>query len=435
MGATSQPAAGAPLPGARSALLLLLAINLFNYIDRFVLAAVEIEVRGHFLAPDAPGAAFWLGLNPNPKFWTGCLAMAFLVCYMLLSPVFGWLADRTSRWLLVAVGVGVWTVASGASGLATTFAVMFLTRCFVGFGEAAYGPVAPTVISDLYPVERRGSVLAWFYAAIPVGSALGYVLGSTVKGPLGWEWAFFLVVPPGLLLAVLCLRMPEPPRGLADAAVPVRKLTRADYLVLLRTPSYVWCTLGMTAMTFALGGIAWWMPAYLEEHRGLPPGAVTLFGVIVVATGLGATLLGGIAGDRLKPRFAGSYFLVSGLAMLLGFPFVLLFLVAPFPLAWVPLTLAVFCLFFNTGPTNTILANVTHPGIRASAFAINIFIIHLLGDVISPPLLGLIIGPEDHYELAFGVVSIMILLGGVCWLVGMRHLAADTARAPTSLAT
>lgn len=422
-----------PLPGARHALILLLAINLFNYIDRQVLSAVEPEIRKHFLSPDSPGSTYWLDLNDNPKFWTGCLAMAFLVCYMLLSPVFGWLADRTSRWLLVAIGLTVWTLATGGSGLATTFSVLFLTRCFVGFGEAAYGPVAPTVISDMYPVERRGSVLAWFYAAIPVGSALGYVLGSVVKGAISWEWAFFIVVPPGLLLAVLCLRMKEPPRGQSDAVTTTRPLTRSDYITLLRTPSYIWCTVGMTAMTFALGGIAWWMPAYLEEHKGLGAGSVTIFGGIIVVTGLSATIAGGILGDRLKPRFKGSYFLVSGLAMILGFPFILLFLYLPFPIAWLPLTLAVFCLFFNTGPTNTILANVTHPSIRASAFAINIFIIHLLGDVISPPLLGLLIGKENHFEWAFMFVGAMVLVGGVCWLMGIRHLAEDTVKAPTRL--
>src|SRR5262249_35385113 len=191
--------------------------------------------------------------------------------------------------------------------VAATFTMLFLTRCLVGVGEAAYGPVAPTVISDLYPVQRRGSVLAWFYAAIPVGSALGYVLGSSVKGPLGWEWAFYLVVPPGLLLAVACLKMREPPRGPSDpGARTARELTAADYLALLRTPSYVYCTLGMTAMTFALGGLAWWMPAYLEEHRKEPSFSVSIFGGIVVITGLGATILGGLAGDALKQRFSGS---------------------------------------------------------------------------------------------------------------------------------
>src|SRR5205085_4349401 len=157
------------LPGARQALILLLLINMFNYIDRQVLAAVEPEIRSHFLSQDSPGSAFWLDIKNEPKFWTGVLSMAFLVSYMILSPLFGWLADRMSRWLLVAIGITVWTLASGGSGLATTFAIIFITRCFVGVGEAAYGPVAPTVISDLYPVQRRGSVLAWFYVAIPVG--------------------------------------------------------------------------------------------------------------------------------------------------------------------------------------------------------------------------------------------------------------------------
>jgi MFS family permease len=321
---------------------------------------------------------------------------------------------------------------------------MFLTRCFVGFGEAAYGPVAPTVISDLYPISRRGSVLAWFYAAIPVGSALGYVLGASVKTTLGWEWAFFLVVPPGLALAAACFFMRE--RGKADRlsvssqpaaasrlSASSQPAAASRYIVLLRTPSYILCSAGMTAMTFALGGLAWWMPAYLEEYRGLPSSAVTVFGVIIVVTGLGATLAGGIAGDALKTRFSGSYFLVSGVAMLLAFPFIVLFLYVDFPFAWVPLTLAVFCLFFNTGPTNTILANVTHPTIRASAFAINIFVIHLFGDVISPPILGALIGKENHYDFAFLVIGTLVLVGGGFWLWGTRFLEADTRLAPSRL--
>ena len=137
--------------------------------------------------------------------------MAFMVLYMVGAPVFGRLAESHSRWALVGIGVILWSLASGASGLAATFLGLLLTRCLVGVGEAAYGPVAPTILSDLYPVEQRGRILAWFYMAIPVGSALGYVLGGAVAdssiGELGgrllgihaesWRWAFFLVVPPG----------------------------------------------------------------------------------------------------------------------------------------------------------------------------------------------------------------------------------------------
>ena len=429
MASATQPAGEAPLPGARSALVLLLAINMFNYIDRQVLAAVEPDIRRDFFQAN----------DPSAKIWMGWLSSAFLLSYMFLAPVFGFLADRWSRWLLVGVGVVIWSLASGASGLAATFTLLLLTRCFVGVGEAAYGPVAPSVISDLYPVSIRGKVLAWFYAAIPVGSALGYTLGGQMAGTLGWRWAFYVVVPPGLLLAVLCYFMREPPRGLIDRAkvVRARGVPWADYRILLTTPSYVLCTLGMTAMTFAMGGIAYWMSAYLKhqqvpEMAGINP--VTIFGALTALAGLVATLLGGITGDRLRGRFRGSYFLVSGAGMIVAFPMFLLFLVAPFPWAWICLGLTVFCLFFNTGPTNTILANVTHPSVRASAFALNILFIHLLGDVISPPILGAIIGEENRFRLAFVVVSAVVLLAGIFWLWGARYLGRDTDRAPRRLA-
>src|SRR5262249_37308944 len=152
------------------------------------------------------------------------------------------------------------------SGLATTFTMLLLTRCFVGVGEAAYGPVAPAVISDFYPVRVRGQVLAWFYMAIPVGSALGFVLGEQVAGALGWRWAFYVVVIPGILLGFWAFFMREPGRGRADLAEAGEKtkVEWSQYLVLLQTPSYVLNTLGMAAMTFAIGGIGFWMPDYVS---------------------------------------------------------------------------------------------------------------------------------------------------------------------------
>lgn len=436
-------ASGGPqqaLPGARTALVLLLAINLFNYIDRQVLAAVEVKIEETFFPeseyPRDPvtGRAH----DPTIEGKIGSLYTAFLLSYMLISPVFGWLADRTSRWLLVGVGVVLWSLASGASGLAGTFALLWFTRCLVGVGEAAYGPVAPTMIADLYPVEQRGQKLAWFYVAIPVGSALGYVLGGQVLSLTGdWRWAFYVVVPPGILLGLWCFFMPEPPRGKTDpgAADKGKGLRIRDYLVLARIPSYVLNTLGMTAMTFAIGGIAFWMPRYIsKEKNGGDLAEVNFyFGLIVVVSGLGATLLGGWVGDRLRGRIPGSYFVVSAVAMILGFPFVLLVLYTPFPLAWLFVFLACFCLFFNTGPTNTILANVTHPSVRATGFAVNIFIIHALGDAISPPIIGLISGYASM-NVGFLVVSFMFLVSGLFWLWGARYLERDTRLAPTRLA-
>lgn len=425
-----------PLPGAQWALMLLLTINLFNYIDRYVLASTLTSVSHEFFPQ---GVA-------NTKKLEGLLQTAFIVSYMVLAPVFAWMSNRWSRWKIMAVGIALWSLASGASGLATGFVMLLVTRAFVGVGEAAYGPAAPTVISDLYPVAIRGRVLAWFYAAIPVGSAIGFGWGGLLDAALGWRWAFYLVVPPGLALAAICLLMPETPRGQADLDAPIapRALRWENYKVLLRTPSWVLNTLGMAAMTFAIGGIAFWMPDYILEYRGqlkVPADKAYVnltFGAILVVAGLSATLVGGWVGDRLRPRFAGSYFLVSGLAMLVAFPLFLAALYAPFPWAWVFIFLACFCLFFNTGPTNTILANVTHPAIRASGFAVNILVIHLLGDAISPFLIGAIsdaTGPvgQANMNAGFLAVSGMILIGAALWLWGARYLKNDTERAPFQL--
>ncbi|PWU12221.1 MAG: MFS transporter [Verrucomicrobia bacterium] len=465
----------APLPGARGALLLLLLINLFNYIDRYVLAAVVDPLKeslfGH---PGATGSSSldalqeWcsthLGFKPELAL-IGMLSMAFMVIYMAGAPLFARLAERRSRWGLIAVGVGLWSLASGASGLAGTFWALLLTRCFVGIGEAAYGPVAPALISDFYPVKIRGRVLAWFYMAIPVGTALGFALGGAVAGSkigevgarlLGihaesWRWAFYMVVLPGLALAAACFFVRDPVQSRRSADIPVRsnvdslpgtelsknvaadKNVRApvrwgDYLVLLRTPSYVLCTLGMTAMTFAIGGIAFWMPYYLKHRPGSAGQVEVIFGGIVCVAGLVATLLGGIAGDKLRARISGSYFLVSGIAMLVGFPFMLAMLRAPFPLIWPLIFATCFCLFFNTGPTNTILANVSSPSLRAGAFALNIFITHAFGDVVSPVIIGLL---SDRYDMtvAFRAVSAMFILSGVLWLAGVSFLKNDTERA------
>jgi len=438
---------------ARSALMLLLLINLFNYIDRYLLAAVMPQIeKAFFSSPERSGnfvlylvARFQHAFGFTPRLALGgLLSSAFMVTYMLASPWFGRLAERRSRWMLVGVGVGLWSLASGASGLAATFLMLLVTRCFVGIGEAAYGPVAPTIIADFYPISDRGKVLSWFYTALPIGSALGYVLGEQISksglGDLGarlfgfssesWRWAFYLVTPPGLILGLWCLFKREPSKGQADSIVSPdrRAIAWRDYLIFFRTPSYVLCSLGMTCMTFAMGGIAVWMPYYLEHRPGVHGFPTTTFGLILVVTGLLGTLLGGIVGDKLRNRFGGSYFLVSAIPMLIGFPVVWLMTGAAFPWIWLYIFVACFCLFFNTAPTNTILANVSHPAIRAAGYALNILLIHALGDVLSPFLIGLI---SDRYNMniAFRVVAVMFLCSGLLWLRGAKYLAADTTQA------
>jgi MFS transporter, Spinster family, sphingosine-1-phosphate transporter len=404
------------ISGARTALFLLLAINLFNYIDRQVLAAVEPDIRATFFALD----------DVNRMTKTGLLGVAFFVTYMFSAPVLGFLADRISRWVIVGIAVILWSLASGASGLAATFGILFATRIFVGIGEGGYGPAAPTILADLFSIETRGRVMAIFYAAIPVGSALGYVIGGLIGAHLGWRWAFYLVAPPGLLLGLLCFWQRDPRVGTHHLAQKSPRRGIRDYLNLFRTRSYLINCIAMTLMTFVTGGLGFWVPAYLRYRNQSPDVGMTIFGLITVIAGLVSTLLGGVIADRLRSRLPGSYFWVSGIGMLVACPFFIATLYIPFPAAWITMFLAIFFLFLNTGPSNTALANVSLPAVRATAFALNIFVVHALGDVQAFWLLGYI-GGHTNMHIAFLFVSGIIFASGVVWLLGVKYLSPDTA--------
>ena len=412
------------MSGVRGALFLLLTINLFNYIDRQILAAVEPDIRATFFAPD----------DPNRMMKTGLLGDAFFVTYMVTAPILGLLADRFSRWIIVGSAVILWSLASGGSGLAATFSILFATRIFVGIGEGGYGPAAPTILADLFPIETRGRIMAVFYTAIPVGSALGYVIGGLIGANFGWRWAFYLVTPPGLLLGLLCFwqRDPRVTGGQLTQKSPRRSVR--DYVRLFRTRSYLINCIAQTLMTFVTGGLGFWAPAYLRYRNQSPDVGMTIFGLITVVAGLVSTLLGGEIADRLRSRFAGSYFWVSGIGMLIACPLFIATLYIPFPAAWITMFLAIFFLFVNTGPSNTALANVSLPAVRATAFAANIFVIHAFGDVQAFWLLGYV-GGHTNMHVAFLFVSGMIFLSGLVWLIGVKYLPVDTAAVETAVLT
>jgi MFS transporter, Spinster family, sphingosine-1-phosphate transporter len=410
-----------PLSGARSALFLLLAINLFNYIDRQILAALEPDIRATFFAAD----------DVHAMTKTGLLGDAFFVTYMVSAPILGLLADRFSRWIIVGSAVILWSLASGGSGLAATFAILFATRILVGIGEGGYGPAAPTIISDLFSIQTRGRVMAVFYTAIPVGSALGYVIGGLIGAHMGWRWAFYLVTPPGILLGLLCFWQRDPRVAADHLAQKSPRRSVRDYLNLFRTRSYLINCIAQTLMTFVTGGLGFWVPAYLRYRDQSPAVGMTIFGLITVVAGLVSTLLGGVIADKLRSRIPGSYFWVSGIGMLIACPIFIVALYTPFPAAWIPMFFAIFFLFLNTGPSNTALANVSLPAVRATAFAANIFVIHAFGDVQAFWLLGYIAG-HTNMHVAFLFVSGIIFLSGLAWLLGVKYLPADTAAVETA---
>ncbi|HET6411698.1 MAG TPA: MFS transporter [Anaeromyxobacter sp.] len=390
---------------AGATLAILTIVNLFNYLDRFVVSALVESLKRSELALSDTQA--------------GLLMTGFVVVYMVASPAFGALGDRGARPRLVAAGVFLWSFATTVAGFARSFAGLFLARSAVGIGEAAYGTISPGLLADLFPRSARGRAMAVFFAAIPIGSALGYVVGGLVEQALGWRAAFFVAGVPGLLLAFLCLRIHDPPRGAQDeesVALAPRPSLLGSYRDLLGNRTYLLTVLGYAAYTFAVGGMAFWMPAFLERVRNVPPARATvLFGGIVVATGFVGTFAGGWLGDALLRRSRNAYLWLSGVSTLLAAPLAYLVFTDPRPAIYLPaVVVAELLIFASTGPVNSVIVNVVRPEERATAVALSILCIHLLGDVPSPPLIGRI---SDSTSLARAVliVPVAVLLGGAIW--------------------
>ena len=404
---------------AAGALAILTAVNLLNYLDRFVVSAlVESLKRSELALSDTE---------------LGLLMTGFILVYMLASPVFGALGDRGARPRLVAAGVLVWSAATTLAGFARSFATLFAARAAVGVGEAAYGTISPGLIADLFPRSARGRVMSIFFAAIPVGAALGYVVGGLVDRALGWRAAFFVAGAPGLVLAFLCLRLRDPPRGGQDEGEPSgapRTTALAAYGELLRNRSYVLTVLGYAAYTFAVGGMAFWMPAFLERVRAVPPAQATVqFGGIVVVTGFVGTFAGGWLGDVLLRRTAQAYLWLSGIATLIAAPVAWIVFADPRPGVYLPaVVIAELLLFASTGPINSAILNEVAPGERATAVALSILAIHVLGDVPSPPLIGRI-SDASSLGRAVLIMPVAILIAGAIWTLA-AWLGARGAGAP-----
>ncbi len=366
----------------------------------------------------------------------GTLGAAFILVYMLAAPAIGLMADRWPRQYFISGGVALWSLATAGSAMARNFWQLLLMRGAVGIGEAGYATVSPSLLSDLFPRSTRGRAMSVFYTAIPVGSALGIVLGGYLGQHYGWRNAFLMVGLPGLIAAVAALWLPDPPRGASDSQDgddPGDRPALVDYVRLLKIRSYLVNTAGMTCYSFCLGGLIHWMPTFLVRVRDLDLAeATTWFGLITVAAGFLGTATGGWLGDWLQERTPGGYFLMSGIALGIGLPFaVLAIILTNTSAAWVCLFLGEFFFFLNTGPLNAALANVVPASMRATGFALNIFIIHLLGDVASPPLIGAL---SDTFDLKFAILVCFVPMAfaSAFYLYGMQFYGVDVARAARS---
>jgi len=412
------------LSPASRVLLILTSLNLLDYLDRYLIAAMGTLVKGE------------LGLSDKAF---GFLGTAFFLVYFLSSPLFGYLGHRWGKIRLMAGGAVLWSLATSLTYWVASYPALVLARGAVGLGEASFGTIAPAYLADILPLGRRARALGIFYVAIPVGSALAYLCGGVVGGLWGWRPAFLLAGLPGLALAALIYLLPSsgsikkedlqtPSSPKTEDRRPETVLSTA--LALWRLPTLKRVTLGYGMVTFTLGGLAFWMPRYLEVVKGLSltQANLLLFGAVALAGGLG-TLVGGYLGDRLLGRTLGAPLWVSGVGVAAALPLAALAIFSNnFYFYVAGLVGAIFLLFLNPGVITAVVVSVAGPRRRAQAVALNIVVIHLVGDVPSPFLIG---WASDLWGLQAGVsLTLMALVAGTVLIFSaLPHLPQDLAAA------
>jgi MFS transporter, Spinster family, sphingosine-1-phosphate transporter len=387
----------------RTALALLTALNLLNYVDRSVLFAVQDLVKAEFHRSDA---AF------------GLLTSVFFIFYMCAAPFMGPLAERFSRKSVIIAGALIWSGATLLTAFTHDFTGLVIRHTLVGIGEASFVILSPTFVADMFPENQRGRVMGVFYLAIPVGTAMGYVLGGLMGPAYGWRAPFYVGAAPGALLALLLVFIPEPAYGQFDH---LEKSPNRDTLRgLARNPAFLTATFGMAMMTFALGGLQVWMPTFLHRVHGYTLGqANNLFGLSIAVNGLVASLAGGWLSDALLRKTRAAHYLVSAVSLALGIPAMWIAIHASGRQMVVAIFAAEFLLLLNTGPLNAAVINSVGAHIRAAALAVNIFVFHLLGDVPSAYLIGYV---SDRYSLRLAFVAPVMAtaLSSAILFYGMR---------------
>jgi MFS family permease len=447
-----------PARGAYFALAVLFSMNLLNYIDRYVFAAV-----GNSISND---------LNLSGTRY-GILVSSFMVVYTIVTPFIGWMGDRYSRRKLLAFGVGLWSLATIGTTFSRDFYHMFFWRALLGVGEASYGSVAPPLLSDLFPRRLRGRVMGLYYLALPVGAALGYVLGGSISdshagdqfanwligAPQGWRTAFLVVGAPGLIAAVAGFLIHDPGRGASEGHTTGKadRPKLKDYLELFKTKSYLYNIAGMAAVTFTTGAYGVFGAIFYQRVRFMSEkSAATTIGLLTAVAGLLGIAIGMWAPDRLNKRTRGAYMLWAALCVVVAVPFGGLAILIPAKgVSFTLLFIAMLLLAATLGPCNTIPANVIPPNKRAAAYALNIFLIHLLGDISSPVIIGglsvwlgnkgvqdSVLGmflasigagvppmEKENLTAAMMIVIPVLILGALFFRLGARYLPGDQERA------
>ncbi len=406
------------IAGATTALVLLTAMNFVNYLDRYILPAVQEQIKAEFHLSDAR---------------IGSLTFYFFVAYVCASPVTGWLGDRFPRKPMIVIVALLIAAMNFLTSQVHGFWELNVRHMMLGVGEACFGIFAPALIADFYAEDKRNKVLTIFNVAIPVGSALGFLAGGNIAQTHGWRMAFIASAIPGAVIALLILFFMREPQRVSE---PVKHgVDKQGAASLVRNKAYLCAILGYAAVTFALGGISFWIPTFLQRFNGRDTGAAgTIMGTLTVVCGLGGTVVGGVVAQWWSKKTGKALYYVPAISAALAVVPAVLTFFGPKALTLPSLGLAVFFIFLGTGPVNAATLNAVPANLRSAAMAGQLFALHVFGDMPSSWVIG-VVSDKTNLRLGLGVTIVSMAVGAVVFFVGARfapELRHDVGTAPAA---
>jgi predicted MFS family arabinose efflux permease len=388
-------------------LIVLSAINFINYVDRQIIISL-----GPFIRRD-------LGLTYTGFGW---LITAFMLIHSLTSLPFGMLSDRWVRHKIIALGVFGWSAATFFCGLATNFAHLLAARAAVGIGEAAYAPPANSLLSDAFPALERSRILGFFNLGMFLGGAAGLILGGVLGEMLGWRACLYLVSVPGFVLGGLAWYLREPPQATFRERTPVKAL--------LSNPLLIYVLVGGVITAFSAGALIVWMPQFVTDVRLFRPRDAGLYvGAVGVTGGLLGVITGSYLADWLYARWPWGRMATIGTGLVLSCPFVTLSLYTTDQVAMmIYFFLGIFFMVWYTGPVIAVIHDVVPADVKATAQALYILLIHLLGDTFSPAIVGKL-ADLHNLQTALLLPAVINVLGGMIFLLGCRRVGSEMQHA------
>lgn len=393
--------------------ILLFLLYMFDYIDRMVITSMFPAIEKDWGITHAQ---------------SGMLVSAVYWAIVLLTFPVSLLVDRWSRTKMIGIMAIMWSVATALCALTGNYVQLFMARMFIGIGEAGYAPGGSAVISGLYPQEKRSRMMGLWNASIPVGTAIGHLLGGLIAVRLGWKYAFGIVAIPGLIIAILFLFIKD--YKTVDLAFFDRnsrkvKMKRKDMIREFTTrPSVIYTYFGIAAVVFVTTSLITWLSTYFQNVNGQPMDVAARNASLVMVLAVVGAPLGGFLTDAWHKRQKNARLLFPAISTL--FTAVILFIALRLngSIQYIVLLLVGVSVTCFLAGSISVTQDVIHPGLRATSYAIAVIIQNLLGSSMAPVVLGRIYD-KSNIETALSILPFVLIIGAVLFYLGSRYYDSD----------